>query len=232
MSDYNEWPEKSDENEDPQIWDEYKWEEFMQESDKRTEHYILLLEKYKDHPDSKRLIAIEMGWDHISDELDDEEDWMFPSDDFIIDDSEEGEKWKQGTIYEDPSGFDEIENFPLYQKAQQFTHDSIDLIQSLLNDSDDESVNAFAGSVILPPAKIAGGFGFGFDIESLGGNIANNKRGLAAANRMLDSLADLREKKIIGQKTFQDFYSRGKDVRDELAIYIVELREQFRNGIS
>jgi len=133
---------------------------------------------------------------------------------------------------EDPSEFEEVENFPLYQKAQQFTLDSMDLIQNQLKNSDDESVNAFAASVILPPAKIAGGFGFGFDIESLGGNIANNKRGLAAANRMLSALTELRKKEILNRKTFLDFYSRAKEVRDDLAIYIVELRERFRNGIS
>ena len=232
MSDYNNWPGKSDENEDPQIWDEHRWEEFMQKADKRTDQYLELVEMYNDHPDRDRLIAIEMGRDHISVKMDEDENWMYPSDDFVMDDSEEGEKWKQGTIYEDPSEFEEVENFPLYQKAQQFTLDSMDLIQNQLKNSDNESVKAFAASVILPPAKIAGGFGFGFDIESLGGNIANNKRGLAAANRMLSALTELRKKEVLDRKTFLDYYSRGKEVRDDLAIYIVELRERFRNGIS
>lgn len=231
MSDYSDWPGKSDENDEPEIWDEHRWEEFMQESDKRTEQYMLLLEKYKDHPDRKRLIATEMGWDHITDEMDEEEDSFNFSDDFFVDDSEEGEKWKRGTIYEDPSEFDDFENFPLYQKAQQFTLDAIDLIDNRFDNLEDESLNAFAASVILPPAKIAGGFGFGFDIESLGGNIANNKRGLAAANRMLSALTELREKELLNRKTFQDLYSRGKVVRDELAIYIVELRERFRKNL-
>ena len=126
----------------------------MQKADKRTDQYLELVEMYNDHPDRDRLIAIEMGRDHISVKMDEDENWMYPSDDFVMDDSEEGEKWKQGIIYEDPSEFEEVENFPLYQKAQKFTLDSMDLIQDQLKNSDDESVNAFAASVILPPAKL------------------------------------------------------------------------------
>jgi len=49
---------------------------------------------------------------------------------------------------------------------------------------------------------------------------------------MLSALTELRKKEILNRKTFLDFYSRAKEVRDDLAIYIVELRERFRNGIS
>ena len=119
----------------------------------------------------------------------------------------------------------------MHRLAYQYTIDSIDLIENRFENENDESLQAFARSVIIPPAKIAGGFGMGFELESLGGNIANCKRGLNAANRMLTALQGLRDKKILDEKTFQDFYSRGKEVRDELGIYIVELRERFRRGI-
>jgi hypothetical protein len=49
---------------------------------------------------------------------------------------------------------------------------------------------------------------------------------------MLSALTELRKKEIPDRKAFLDYYSRGKEVRDDLAIYIVELREMFRNGIS
>ncbi|MDZ7721030.1 MAG: hypothetical protein U5K72_19575 [Balneolaceae bacterium] len=143
---------------------------------------------------------------------------------------EEGEEWKQVTGYE-PTEFDSVENLPVYQLAYQFTIDSINLIESRFENKNDESINAFAQSVIIPAAKIAGGFGMGFELEFIGGNIANCKRGLNAANRVLTALQEMRDKKILDQKTFQNFYSRGKEVRDELGIYIVELRERFRRGI-
>lgn len=227
MSKFNDNSAFEDNNEDPEIWDEFQWEEFMREADKRTEKYSKLFEKYLDHPNRDEIIAKEMGWDHLLEESDDDDKWgEFLDVDFV----EEGEEWKQATGYE-PTEFNSVENLPVYQLAYQFTLDSIDLIENRFENEDDESIHAFARSVILPAAKIAGGFGMGFELESLGGNIANCKRGLNAANRMLTALQEMRNKNILDQKTFQDFYSRGKEVRDELGIYIVELRERFRRGI-
>lgn len=230
MSDLNEpFGTGDEENEEPEIWDEHRWEEFFQESDKRTDKYIALMDKYMDHPDRDRIIAEEMGWTHLLDEMDDEhEEWM---DDFIVDEVEEGEEWKQLTGYE-PSEIDSFENLPLYQKAFEFTIDAMNMVDEHLSDVNDDSVRAFARSVTVPAAKIAGGFGFGFEMDSLGGNIANCKRGLNAANTMLDALYEIGEKELLDRKTYLEFYGRAKEVRDELAIYIVELRERFRRGIS
>jgi hypothetical protein len=51
-------------------WDELRYEQFLRESDARTERYGRLLEKYKDNPDSERIIAREMGWTRLEDALD------------------------------------------------------------------------------------------------------------------------------------------------------------------
>jgi len=227
MSEFNEESAFGNE-EEPEIWDEFRWEEFMREADKRTEKYSRLFEKYLDHPDRDNIIAKEMGWDHLLDESDEDDDkW----DEFLDGDLvEEGEEWKQATGYE-PTEFDSFENLSVYQLAYEYTIDAIRLIDDRFENENDDSIYAFASSVSIPPAKIAGGFGMGFDLESLGGNIANCKRGLNAANRMLAALQQMRDKKILDQETFQEFYERGKEVRDELGIYIVELRERFRRGI-
>ena len=226
MTEFNESYSFQDDDE-PEIWDEFQWEEFMREADKRTEKYSQLFEKYLDHPDRDNIIAKEMGWDHLLDESEDDDKW---DEFFDVDIIEDGEEWKELTGYE-PTEFDSFEKLPVHRLAYQYTIDSIDLIENRFENENDESLQAFARSVIIPPAKIAGGFGMGFELESLGGNIANCKRGLNAANRMLTALQGLRDKKILDEKTFQDFYSRGKEVRDELGIYIVELRERFRRGI-
>lgn len=229
MSNQNEFFDVGDSDNDPEIWDEYRWEEFFRESDKRTEKFSRLLDKYMDHPDRDRIIAEEMGWTHLLDEIDDEhEEWI---DEFIIDDFEEGEEWKRLTEYE-PTEFDNFEKLPLYQKTFDFTIDAMNMVDEHLAKVEDESVNTFARSVTVPAAKIAGGFSFGFELESIGGNIANCKRGLNAANRMLDALYEIGEKKLLDRETYLDFHGRGKEIRDELAIYIVELRERFRRGIS
>lgn len=217
-----------DKNEEPEIWDEFQWEEFMREADRRTEKYSQLFEKYLDHPERDKIIAKEMGWDVFLDESDEKSSWEEFLDE--VDFVEEGEEWKQKTDYESID-IESFENFPLYQLAYKYTIDSINLIENRFENEEDESIRVFAGSVIIPPAKIAGGFGMGFDLESLGGNIANCKRGLNAANRMLSALQEMREKRILDSKTFQEFYNQGKEVRDELGIYIVELRERFRRRI-
>ncbi|MEX0662854.1 MAG: hypothetical protein WEA58_15125 [Balneolaceae bacterium] len=215
--------------EEPEIWDEHQWEEFMRESDKRTEKYVRLMDECKDHPDCDRIIAIKMGWFHLLSETDceDKPNWL----DEHLDEYEEGEEWKQITGYE-PTEFDDFEDFPLYQKAQDYTLKGLKILKNQLKGVKDNSIDAFANSLTIAPAKIAGGFSFGFEMESLGGNIANCKRGLTAANRMLTALQEMRDKKIIDSATFRNLYTEGKEVRDDLAVYIVELRERFRRGIS
>lgn len=210
---------------EPEFWDEYQWEEFMRESDMRTDKYIQLLKKYRDDPDRNDKIAKEMGWEKLPDDRQKDFDQEFFS---CID--EEGEEWKRLTGFKE-TDFNSFENFPLYQQAFEYTIDAVNFLQSNFEGVRDESIEAFAKSVIMPAAKIAGGFGMGFEMESLGGNIANCKRGLTAANRMLSALQEMRDKELLDRETFLDFYSRGKEIRDDLAIYIVELREMFRRGI-
>jgi len=228
MSDENYNSGNRDEN-DPEIWDEHQWEEFFRESDRRTEKYSQLLDKYMDHPDRDRIIAEEMGWTHLLDEDDDaHEEWM---DEMILGEFEEGEEWKRLTGYE-PTDFDRVETLPLYKKTFEFTIDAMNMVDEHLSDVNDESVSVFCRSVIIPSAKIAGGFSFGFEMDSLGGNIANCKRGLNAANKMLDALYEIGDKKLLDRDLYLEFHSRAKEVRDELAIYIVDLRERFRRGFS
>lgn len=227
MSEVNQPFGNEDENE-PEIWDEHQWEEFFREADKRTDQYARLLKKYMDHPDRDRIIAREMGWPNLPDETDNnQKDW---AEEFMIEEYDEGEEWKQHTGYE-PDELDNFENLPLYDLAFEYTIDAMKMVDEHFAETNDESVSEFVRNLIVPPAKIAGGFGLGFEMDSLGGNIANCKRGLNAANRMLNALYDIGEKKLLEPETYQDYYRRGKEVRDELAIYIVELRERFKRGI-
>jgi len=235
MSDHNSLFDSDENPGEPEIWDEFKWEEFMKESDRKTDQYVNLLEKYRDHPDRNNIIAKEMGWIHISDEPDNEDNaetnkW----DRFLRDEGEEGEEWKRKTEYEAmefSSGMDDFQNLPVYQKAFDLTIDSIEILENRFHETDDESVDLFARSVIIPPAKIAGGFGLGFDIRSLGGNIANCKRGLVAANQTLDALRQMKDKNLIKDNIYRKLHERAKEVRDELGIWIIELRERFRKRI-
>src|SRR5580692_1149354 len=55
-------PEEAD-----KIWDEYDWERFLQQQDRKTEKYMELLERYIDDPNRDQIIAREMGWNHLLD---------------------------------------------------------------------------------------------------------------------------------------------------------------------
>src|ERR1700755_1374008 len=55
-------------DEPDKIWDEYDWERFLQQQDRKTEKYMELLEKYIDDPNRDQIIAREMGWHHLLDE--------------------------------------------------------------------------------------------------------------------------------------------------------------------
>lgn len=216
---------QNDNDSEPEIWNEYQWEEFFRESDKRTDRYLRLLQKYMDHPERDKIVAEKMGWPQMPDGNSDNTE--LPTDELSAIDFEEGEEWKRRTGYE-PAEFDNVENLPLYKKAFEFAIDAISMVNTHLTECKDTSIQSFCRSVTIPSTKIAGGFGLGFEIECLGGNIANCKRGLNAANKMLDALYEIGDKKLIEHNLYLEFHERAKEVRDELAVYIVELRERFR----
>src|SRR5947207_15117778 len=60
-------------DEPEKIWDEYDWERFLQQQDRKTEKYMELLERYMDDPNRDQIIAREMGWYHLLDK--DGEKW-------------------------------------------------------------------------------------------------------------------------------------------------------------
>ncbi|MBM4155169.1 MAG: hypothetical protein FJ221_09095 [Lentisphaerae bacterium] len=68
--------------------DEFAWEKFLKESDRRGEKYGELIEKYRDHPDRERLVAREMGWEHIEDLLDADQRGLIPSPEEMDDDAD------------------------------------------------------------------------------------------------------------------------------------------------
>ena len=48
-------------DEPDKIWDEYDWERFLQQQDRKTEKYMDLLERYIDDPNRDQIIARENG---------------------------------------------------------------------------------------------------------------------------------------------------------------------------
>ena len=76
-----------DEPQPEKIWDEYDWERFLQQQDRKTEKYMELLERYIDDPDRDQIIAREMGWSHLLSA--DGEKWVEEVDDMFDDEMDE-----------------------------------------------------------------------------------------------------------------------------------------------
>jgi hypothetical protein len=222
-----------DADDDPEIMDEFQWEEFMKKSDERTEKYGKLMEKYFDHPDRDKIIAREMGWTWLLDALEAQERGELPEheEDDYIEEEDEGEEWKKASQFH-PDRDEEREKIPAYRIAREFALRAIDFVKTLPEDkASQECVRAFIEGATVPAAKIAGGVGFGFEMETIGGNIANCKRGLAKANQCLTALHEMKEQKIVDENAYAELSREATEMRDALALYITDLRERFQRGI-
>jgi hypothetical protein len=217
-----------DENE---IWDEFRWEEFMKEQDKKVDRYMELFYRYQDHPDRDEIIAREMGWKWLLDErLDDDESLS------LDDTNDEGEEWKTSSdIFEDEQSTEELErhsHLPVYQKTKELALKAYRFVDELPEAKrQDSAVVDFVANAMIASAKIAGGTGMGNDIDELGANIAYCKRGLDASNLALAALHEMKEKGIITDMSYLSLIREATDVRNTIAIHILDLREKFRRGV-
>src|SRR3954465_3721407 len=107
----------ADAEEPDKIWDEYDWERFLQQQDRKTEKYMELLERFIDDPNRDQIIAREMGWNHLLDQ--EGQDWAEH-----VDAQFEAEALASGAALEDDSVDDADSNdgfgfevHPLYRSA-------------------------------------------------------------------------------------------------------------------
>jgi len=211
-------PEDSSDN----IWDEYDWERFLQEQEKRTEKYMELLEKYMDHPQRDEIIAREMGWTHlIGGET---RDW-----------EEEVEAGFEGEASEPESGGESglagmfaFENHPLYRKALAFTSELDEIFGGL-----DEKVQehpataALHSEATLVAAKLAAALNDD-DVDELGMSIAYLKRGVRAVTVALGAVSQLAEGKLIDPQRTELLNARLFSIRDGIVTAMGEYRAEFR----
>src|SRR5712671_2939838 len=109
----------ADSNEPDKVWDEYDWERFLQQQDRKTEKYMELLERYIDDPNRDQIIAREMGWNHLLDK--DGREWVENVDSLFDEELEaEAEAAESGDdkATEAEEGF---EVHPLYQASFALT---------------------------------------------------------------------------------------------------------------
>lgn len=117
--------------------DEYAWEERLKESDRLTDAYQEVLEKYMEDSDSEQKEAFVMGWDGLLDALaerdeageDDfsDEDKSFGSEDEDEFDDEDEED--EDEFDDDEESFGDEGDHPLQAKAQELAMRAMDVIE-------------------------------------------------------------------------------------------------------
>lgn len=82
-------PDEAPAQDDTKPLNEFEWEKILKDSDRKNERLNEVLDKYHGHPDSEKLIAREMGWTWVEEELEAQERGIFiDSDDDDFDDED------------------------------------------------------------------------------------------------------------------------------------------------
>ena len=169
----------------------------------------------------------------------DEEDFLFGSYEDLSDldeDGEEdfdaGEEWKALSDEFAESEYGSIDNLDIYNDAKEFAVDILRWAETIPQKSQSKVFHEFVGESLKIGAKLAGGYSFGFDADYLGANIAYTKKALKYANLSLALLQSIKREEYIQSHSYADFHSRIFELRNDIGVYVQELRDRFRSGIE
>jgi hypothetical protein len=118
-----------------------------------------------------------------------------------------------------------------YSLARTFGIKVLGIAQANKEIKDDAIFNQFIQTSLQISAKLAAGFSFGFDTDVMGGNITYCKKALENANRALDLLHMLKSRSWMKAAEYYELDEQLFDVRNEIGMYIQDLRETFRNTL-
>ena len=219
--------------------DEFQWEEFMKKSDEIAEKLSKLIDQHVDDPDLDDIIVREMGWKKVSEEDETDHPWLDEMEEAVEEmfEDERTEEWKRtaGLSTETDSERVELEHDPLYVLGNSFTVASVRWCGSLPGEvKEDAGMRTVMEHLMIPAMKIAGALAVDGDAEAekeiLGLRLANYKRGLHAANIVLNGLSDARKKGLIASESVFPIIKQATELRNAIAVRILEVREQF-NGL-
>jgi hypothetical protein len=182
----------------------------------------------------------------------DEEDWdddeiedffweELEEDDFFLDefegedeeDFDEGEEWKELSADFAQSENGSIENLSVYLRARDLSVGVLERAESIHPKLRTEAFSDFVSNTLKIGAKLAGAYSFGFELDYLGANIACTKKALYAANEALFTLEDhLKETPIFPVSQYPRLHEEVFILRNDIGIYVQELREQFNLGFE
>lgn len=233
---------------DGEIWDEERWEVFLKEHDRRLDRYMSLLFRFmREHPPvGDDGSPARRAWEHelrdflinngmspddllprmltgdLGEDEDDEiDDTLFFEADQAHLESEE----RDGDVHH-------IRNVPLYRDAQHHAVHVLRWSNSLPAGIKDSTLVHFCSHITQIPANIAKGHGIGLELDMIGGNIACVKRALEAANVALRLLPELEAAGCVDREQYLSLYEDTYEIRNQVGVYVQELRRRFELGIE
>ncbi|MCH7225397.1 hypothetical protein [Haloferula sp. A504] len=193
--------------------DEFEWEKRLKESDRLTDAYQEVLEKYMNDPDAERKEAFAMGWDGMLEAMADKQEQSDPEDE--EDDDEEG--WME--CDDDMDFGDREDEHPLIQEAEDLAVRAFTTL-----DRESEAAAEVASLIGQVAAKLAGALcgdyerEIGFVLALLKRCLSLQNEALAAFNTLLEQTPEADRRRAI-EALRDDFHLlRGKtsEMRREL----------------
>jgi len=227
--------------------DEFAWEERLKESDRLTDAYQEVLEKYLDDEDSERKEAFVMGWDGLLEALAERDEAEFDEEaddfeDFDDEDNEKGACSRTGFPPEledddddgdshgcgDGTPFDDGDNHPLQLRSRDLALQAMDLVES--EDGPGSPSYELVSNLLQVSGKLAGalnGQGDGYHPET-GFVLAVLKRCLNWLNEALRACQELHEANAEAQH--RAGFKKLNDAIFQLRDGIVELRMNLKKS--
>lgn len=209
--------------------DEFEWEERLKESDRLTDAYQEVLEKYIDDADSERKEAFVMGWDGLLGAMAERDE--NGEDDF----NEAGggrEDWRgDSEDYEEEDEYDEewlADSHPLQTRARELAARCFDLVNR--GDSSESPAQRLVSNLTQVSTKLAGvlhGHGDGYEPEA-GFVLAVLKRCLNWINDAVGACGEL-----IEASDDPDGRAALESIRDEIFAIrdgVTELRREWKRS--
>ncbi|MBN1672745.1 MAG: hypothetical protein JXR37_17005 [Kiritimatiellae bacterium] len=217
--------------------DEFEWELYLRESDRRNEQYAALVEKYVDHPDRERLIAREMGWPELEEAFDqgpmpdpeahgaEDDEPAFALDEepaFEPDPLTEGVDWirlSNGAI-----------KHPLAHRAFELASRMWQACEQrkLLGETGDRDLHEMLFAAQTLGAKLAGALNSLAFREPVDGGlvVAYLKRGLKHFDRAMATADRVRRKRLLTPATLDDFRAGLFEIREEMLALMDRFRQE------
>ncbi len=204
----------------PELWDEFQWEHFLQQQDRKTEQYFQLFEKYQDHPERDEIIAREMGWGHSGDDDDEDaedSDWLDTAEDGEIEDNDDDED----------AEFEELQHSEVYMQSMELNRRVFTMVEERDALKDHPVAVELATRVAICGAKLAAAL-CGDDLSEVGMTIAYLKRSVKAANDALGAASRLRQADLINDEDLSSVNELLFPIRECIVDMMGEFRQELR----